>query len=502
MWSDKVRLRLGRAALVAAAIMAVSMFSGPFAQTALYVGTNGVNSSSCGTTGAPCATVNYVLASRATAGSTIRIMPGTYSNQGTIRVTLDNITITASDQANRPQLWNSWIEIPNNTNNTTISYLRIRKNTNGGYDGFDGIIEVNEYPTTIDNNELWHGNQGVLIKTSQQVLVSNNEIHDLGALNTDSDGVCVLVVNRMNDPIPSGFSNAIRVTGNNLHDCQGDGIHENSWSEAGVQFNYLIIDHNIIRNNQEQGIDTKGTDDLRIHDNDISGNGYGGLSNNQLYGSTARWEIYNNRFHDHTNFAIFNQGGGQSWKIWNNQIYNNVTRPNYNNCAVELPGDSASVFYGNTVVNNTDSSGSMVTCGITDRGSGANVINNIFYNNGIGSNDRGNIRNISGEDSGTPSYNYVYPTTCANGGQCKTGTNAKTTCMQTGNCPGFVDLAARNFNLVSGSPAINSGTVLTSLYALDALGRNHAGVWDLGALEYGGTSVAAPAAPANVRIIR
>ena len=68
----------------------------------------------------------------------------------------------------------------------------------------------------------------------------------------------MLVVNRQNDPIPTGgFANAIRITGNNLHNCEGDGIHENSWSEASVQFNYLIIENNSIHNNQEQGIDTR-----------------------------------------------------------------------------------------------------------------------------------------------------------------------------------------------------------------------------------------------------
>ena len=128
-----------------------------------------------------------MLSSKAAAGHTIRVQPGTYTNQGSISINLDSITLTAADQANPPQLWNTFITIPNNTNNTTISYLRIQKRTSGGYDGFDGIIEVYEYPTTIDHNELWNGNQGVLIQTSQQVLVSNNHIHNLGALNTDRE---------------------------------------------------------------------------------------------------------------------------------------------------------------------------------------------------------------------------------------------------------------------------------------------------------------------------
>ena len=40
-------------------------------------------------------------------------------------------------------------------------------------------------------------------------------------------------------------------------------------------------------------------------------------------------------------------------------------------CAVQLPGDAASMFYGNTVVNNTDLTGGRQTCGIADFGGGA-----------------------------------------------------------------------------------------------------------------------------------
>ena len=49
--------------------------------------------------------------------------------------------------------------------------------------------------------------------------------------------------------------------------------------------------------------------------------------------------------------------------MWNNVIYNNLTNSQYNNCAVQLPGDAASLFYNNTVVNNFDTAGGMSTCG-------------------------------------------------------------------------------------------------------------------------------------------
>ncbi len=466
-----------------------------------YVGPSGTNSTSCGAQTAPCATVTYVLTNKVAAGDTIRVLPGTYSNQGSISfrsANHRNVTLTADDPANRPQFLNTTISLEKGgASGVTVSYLRVRAAASG-YDDYIGVITVGDYPATIDHNELWNGGQGVLIRTSQQVTVSNNDIHDLGLPSTDNDTHCVTIANWNNDPNSTSFSTAIRLTGNALHNCGGDGMQENSFSETGHQFNFLIMDGNTIYGNQEQGIDTKGTDDLRVYGNDIYGNGFGGISNNSIYGSTARWDIYNNRIHDHTNFAIFNQGGGSAWRIWNNVIYNNLTNPSYNLCAVVMPGDAASLFYGNTVFNNQDTGGSMQSCGISDMGSGNNIINNIFYNNGTGSNDSGNIRNVGGNDSGTPSFNYVSPTSCGTS-QCKTGSNVKSTCFASGNCPGFVSITARDFHLLAGSPAINAGTPLLVAFALDLEGRarGQGGAWDLGAYEAG----AGLRPPTNLRIV-
>lgn len=437
-----------------------------------YVATTGADGTSCGSSAAPCAKVNYVLDNKVNPGDTIRVKPGTYSNQGTIsfdNTTMhDNATLTADDTANRPQFLNSTINVANGASGVTISYLRIR-GASSPQDGYYGVVEVSEYPTTIANNEIWNGGQGVMIRTSQQVTVSNNDIHNLGLPNTDSDTMCVLVVNWQNDPIPNGYANAIRVTGNTLHDCGGDGLQENSFSEAGVQFNYLVIDNNKIYNNQEQGIDTKGTDDLRVYNNDIYSNGYGGISNNSVYGSTARWELYNNQIHDHTNFAIFNQGNGSAWKIWNNIIYNNNTAPQYNLPAVDLPGDSATLFYSNTVYNNRP------YAGLNAHGNGNNVKNNIFWNNGINNGPSASPQGNIMSTGGTPSYNYVYPTSPG-----LLGTNAVTSSN-----PGFVNAPGFDFHLLSTSPNVNAGTALPSQQSADLAGvvRPQGGGWDIGAYE-------------------
>lgn len=52
----------------------------------------------------------------------------------------------------------------------------------------------------------------------------------------------------------------------------------------------------------------------------------------------------------------------------------------------------------------------------------------------------------------------------------------------------FVDFANRNYRLIAGSPAINSGATMASTYATDSDGdtRGAGGAWDIGAFESGG----------------
>src|SRR6185295_20082436 len=112
------------------AIMAVGLLTlGPYLRAAgtWYVGTSGTNSASCGAKTAPCATVSYVLGNKVTAGDTIRVLPGAYSNQGSISFSSANhrnVTLTADDPANRPQFLNTMISLnKGGASGVTISYL-------------------------------------------------------------------------------------------------------------------------------------------------------------------------------------------------------------------------------------------------------------------------------------------------------------------------------------------------------------------------------------------
>jgi len=480
----------------------------------LYVATTGSNTSSCGTQTSPCATLTYAISSRAATGNTIIVNPGTYndtsinvSKQVTITttpavisaLTFNRGTVTGTD--NRPYFPAAGVTI--SASGARVSYLRVR-NKSAPYDGaYSGIIGVNATGVTIDHNELWNGNQGIQVNVKKQVTISQNHIHDLGSMSSSEDTHGVAICGTGTAAI--SWTEAISISDNTIERAGGDAVQEMTDAYCSGTFNFLVIANNVLRDNQEQAFDGKGTSDLRITGNDMSNNGEGAIvaTNDPVVVSKMRWEISNNRIHDHKQYAInwAQTPNCGAWTIYNNLIYNNVTQPMYNEPAVTLCGDSASLFYNNVVYNNTDS-GSTKSGGIKDNGSGAGIINNIFYNNGIGGDDHGSIWAISGEDAGNPSYNYIYPTTC--GTACKTGTNVVTTCLTTGNCPGFVNIATRDFHLLASSPGINKGTTLGSLFTLDldARVRGANGAWDLGAYEYGGTVTTAPAPPSNLRIIR
>jgi hypothetical protein len=66
--------------------------------------------------------------------------------------------------------------------------------------------------------------------------------------------------------------------------------------------------------------------------------------------------------------------------------------------------------------------------------------------------------------------------------------------------PKFVDVANKNFHLQSGSPAINTGAMLSGFSTdKDGITRPQGSGWDIGAYKYG-VSLSTPDPPKNLRI--
>ena len=492
---------------------------GLVAQSHAAVQTLFVSASGSGSTcseGSPC-TISTALSTVSGGDNDVIIMaPGTYSGSINLNDTTnhDNLTITTTDAVisalgtfargipngidNRPliaQTGSTVISIADGVSGVSINYLKIRM-ANSPFDdsGPSGAVSIAEYVTEINYCEIYNGGQGVYITTSRGVAVNQCHIHDLGASGTSWDTHGVTITNYQGDASASAFADGIRVMNSSIHDLGGDCVQESSQCYAGSSANYVTIDNCELYNAQEQVWDSKGTayftfSNNNVHDNSVGSSGYGSIIATDPEDCNPPdmnyWYIYNNIFHDEKGPAIqiSNDAGADYWYVYNNIFYKVVTNYEYNYPAIRLPSSTHNYFYSNTVYD--VDSGAHNTGGIAACGSGANVKNNLFY---MANGAYGAIASSFYEcsSSGTPSYNYIYPT-----GNGQTGTNAITS-----SDPGMTNPAAYDFTLETDSVCVDAGTTLGSPYDEDILGvsRPQNLVYDVGAYEYdsGGGDETAP----------
>lgn len=517
----------------------------------LYVSANG-SGTAC-SSGTPCA-LAYAIGTKCLAGDTIILNSGTYTDTSVNLTNASkhaNLTITAtpevisalgsfirgipsgtdnrpyfSGKANSPGMTECHSELFDVTvPGVRLSYLRARGNAYP-CDWPGAILTIDGRPFTIDHSELWNGGELILDSVSQGVTISDNHLHDTShwapfpfVYNGDKkiygtpDVHAISIGSYESGQAATSFSEGTKILRNTIHDAGGNGIQENtrcyiSQSNSG---DYLTIDGNEFYNVMKQPWDSKGTNHV-IYSNNISwwgdhtGNAdvdYGHITANQPNDCPSvtmdDWQIFNNIAHGSINsFFSWNSQGSSpcsNIRLYNNVIYDNNKAAWYPGAVVKLCGDAGSTFYNNVVVNNLGNptnTGGVETCG-----SGNNVKNNIFWNNGT----KGNVTNDNWmcTNSGTPDHNYFNGTVGRT-----TGTNAITNCFTSGNCPGFVNLAINDFRLLSNSPAKDAGATLASPYNVDSVGvsRPQGSAFDIGAYEYssGVNDTTPPAAPTGLSV--
>lgn len=183
-------------------------------------------------------------------------------------------------------------------------------------------------------------------------------------------------------------------------------------------------------------------------------------------------------------FGLF-LGGSENCQIWNNTFVSNYDHVGFYN----EPGGPGGPPYNNVFENN------IFAYELNGAGSNAGFIN--IFNSGSGSaSSFGIIFNYNGYyNPGSTVLAYWTPSTYNNLSAFQSGAGQESNGLSLSSAP-FVNMSSGNYNLVSGSPAINAGTPLSSTIA-SLIGVSAGVPVNMGALTFG-SSGSVPSAPVGL----
>jgi parallel beta-helix repeat protein len=245
--------------------------------------------------------------------------------------------------------------------------------------------------------------------------------------------------------------------------------HNYAWRIAGNHIHHIGADATIPpsqASTQSYGIYYTGEDGF-IENNEIDHCGGFGIHQYDIENGSSRNVIRNNIIHDNGQAGILYAAAGSDNLLYNNIFYGNANRDaNWAGVNVGIYGPSNN----NKVYNNT-LYGNAGTCirvgGNSDGPNGTIVQNNNCSANGSDTIGRSN-------DTGTVAdHNFCQ------GAGCSVYTSNPATV--------FVNAPGADFHLQSGSPAIDVGVNLQTIFSTDIAGaaRGTGSGWDVGAYEFG-----------------
>ena len=401
----------------------------------------------------------------------------------------------------------------------TAEYLRIRKSASP-QSGWVMVASIFEPGNTIRFSELWNAT-AIGIFTTGPLTFSQNYLHDSGVADGDDPDTHTLFMCRNsgcggdNRPDTSSWSQKVLIEHTTFGgQSDGDQIQLSTGDDATGRDNYIEVSHvDFTGLVDEQSLDSKGADFVSVHDSNFlaaTGNSAPDLGAPIDFVASdlasRNWWIFNNVFRP-TGTRVYQainaaHGAGEDYFwIWNNVFYS-VEKYAWPSGDQRMIGTWNGMLAHLTFVHNTIVSES-ITAGcnwsyLSAERSDTVIRNNVFYNVFQSSGDSGAIFTGRG-NAAVVSHNYFNVAGCPSG-QCTNGTNAVISATDP-----LINIVSGDYTSRTGSVLINAGYTGLADNGLFTPSRDKNGALrgqspDIGAFEFGGTTVPAPLPPANVRI--
>jgi Secretion system C-terminal sorting domain/Right handed beta helix region len=363
-------------------------------------------------------------------------------------------------------------------------------------DGVSGLFEIRSRYVTLDGikvkNAVANANAaGILVRGPSTSFVT---VIRCVTENTRTSGIAIW--GRTDGTDYSGATD-IRIESCDISEAVNDGYQEHLTIAQGVD--RFVICWNKVHDSTKEpktpnlpiGIDAKvNVRNGKIYNNEV----WNLKKSNGIYvdawdSEAYNIEIYNNIIHDidHTGIPIGAEEGGSAHdiKVYNNLIYNAgwdglaISRENNT-----LGNNRVSQTYNVSFYNNTVYGCKQYAAHVLN----GNSPNCVFKNNIFSQNNwsnaitvySGNKNNITVENNITDGVQNAW----LQGMEIKLGTN------NISQSPEFAWADGNNYRLGSTSPAINAGTnSLKPIDDLDGNSRSNTGIVDIGAYEYGATTL-------------
>jgi hypothetical protein len=452
------------------------------------------------------------------AGSYVEIHGGPYTGGGQITfgangTAADPVWFRGASAITKPILRaetlpkGSYVIIENLYFDTTSQTLDIRPV--GGSNLHHAVVRNCEFagPGTADGSSSVIGINGGAGNRFSDIVIFNNRIHDFGDNNATAE-------NDYHGVKPSNYVDRVWILNNTIYNMGGDSVQVGSATlTAEERPTFIYIGGNVFYGNYENAVDVKQATDVIISQNTMFN------TRNPLlvlhYNPERIWTLYNTF---HTSAAGFISTESTETYVVGNVFYNlHGSTVDAGNSAIRARGSTT--LY---VVNNT----------ITDVDNGIYIeagSNHVVASNNVISGVHSSLYHVFVEGTSAADGSDLHHTLFwqpDGRARIRWGSSGALTLSEfrsdnsgegTGSLeadPRFINPTAKDFGLLSNSPAIDAGTT-DSVYTVffntyrvsierDAAGKSRpvGSAWDMGSYEGQGTGGGAvPASPRNLRLM-